>query len=167
LSGGNVRVGVVGAGDFGRNHARVLRELEGAELAGIVDTDAARAQQVAAEYSTRAFADLDALAGAVDAAIVAVPTVEHAAVGCHLLARGVDILVEKPIAASLAEADRLIEAARTNRDGRAAGRVLQVGHLERFNPAVVAVQKVISRPLFFEVHRLGVFSPRSLDIDVV
>lgn len=156
-----IRVAVVGVGDFGRNHVRVLRELEGAELIGIVDTNADRARAVAAEYSTRVLPDLAALAGTVGAAVVAVPTVDHAAIGCSLLGQGIDVLVEKPMAASLAEADRLIEAARAN------GRILQVGHLERFNPAITAVQPVVSRPLFFEVHRLGVFSPRSLDVDVV
>lgn len=161
MNTGKIRVAVVGAGDFGRNHVRVLRELEGAELAGIVDTNAERARAVAAEFSVRILPDLAALSGAVDAAIVAVPTVEHATIGCRLLDQGIDVLVEKPMAASLAEADRLIESA------RAKGRILQVGHLERFNPAIAAVQPIVSRPLFFEVHRLGIFTPRSLDIDVV
>ena len=160
-SGSKVRVAVVGVGDFGRNHVRVYRELADAELVGVVDIHAPRAGQVAAEFSVPILPDLEALAGRVDAASVAVPTLDHARVGCQLLEQGIDVLVEKPMAASLAEADALIAAARRN------GRVLQVGHLERFNPAVVAVEKVVARPLFFEVHRLGVFSPRSLDIDVV
>ena len=96
-----------------------------------------------------------------DAASVAVPTVEHARVGCRLLELGIDVLVEKPMAASLAEADELLSAASSS------GRILQVGHLERFNPAIVAVMPILNRPLYFEVHRLGVFTPRSLDIDVV
>ena len=96
-----------------------------------------------------------------DAVSLAVPTVEHARIGCQLLEQGIDVLVEKPIAASLEEADALIAAARRS------NRILQAGHLERFNPAVVAAEKIVTRPLFFEVHRLGVFSPRSLDIDVV
>jgi predicted dehydrogenase len=156
-----IRVGVVGVGDFGRNHVRVWRELEGAELAGIVDADAERAGRVAAEFGTRVLPGVEALAGQVDAVSLAVPTVEHARMGCRLLEQGMDVLVEKPMAASLAEADDLIAAARRH------GRILQVGHLERFNPAVVAVEKIVNRPLFFEVHRLGVFSPRSLDVDVV
>jgi predicted dehydrogenase len=156
-----VRVAVVGAGDFGRNHARVYRELEGAELAGVVDTDPARAAQLAAEFSTEVLPSLDSLAGRVDAASVAVPTVEHARVGCRLLELGLDVLVEKPIAASLAEADRLISTASRAR------RILQVGHLERYNPGLAAVMPVVNRPLYFEVHRLGVFTPRSLDVDVV
>jgi predicted dehydrogenase len=156
-----IRVGVIGVGDFGRNHVRVWRELEGAELAGIVDADAERAGRVATEFGTRVLAGIEALAGQVDAVSLAVPTVEHARIGCRLLEQGVDVLVEKPMAASLDEADDLIAAARRH------GRILQVGHLERFNPAVVAVEKIVNRPLFFEVHRLGVFSPRSLDVDVV
>ncbi len=160
-SGPRVRVAVVGVGDFGRNHVRVYRELADAELVGVVDSNQDQARQVAAEFSTTALPDLAALVGRVDAASVAVPTADHARVGCWLLEQGIDALVEKPMAASLSEADALISAAREK------GRVLQVGHLERFNPAVAAVEKVVLRPLFFEVHRLGVFSPRSLDIDVV
>ncbi len=157
----NVRVAVVGAGDFGRNHARVYRELPGAELVGIVDADASRAAKLAAEFSTAVILDIESLAGRVDAASVVVPTVAHSGVGCRLLDLGIDVLVEKPMAASLAEADALLSAAARN------ARILQVGHLERFNPAIVAVMPVLNRPLYFEVHRLGVFTPRSLDIDVV
>ena len=157
-----IRVAVVGAGDFGRNHVRVWRELGDAELVGIVDADADRAAKVAAEFGTSVIADVDELARAgVDAVSLAVPTVEHGWLGTQLLEQGIDVLVEKPIAASLAEADQLIASAKRN------GRILQVGHLERFNPAVVATMKVVTRPLFFEVHRLGVFTPRSLDVDVV
>jgi predicted dehydrogenase len=159
--GKKVRVAVVGAGDFGRNHARVYRELADAEVVGIMDARAEHGEKVAAEFSTRFFPDIESLAGLVDAVSVAVPTVEHARVGCRLLEMGIDVLVEKPIAASLAEADALLSAA------SAAGRILQVGHLERFNPAILAVMPIINRPLYFEVHRLGVFTPRSLDIDVV
>ena len=160
-SGKKIRVAVVGAGEFGRNHARVYRELADAELVGIVDPNAERAAQIAAEFSTTVFADIESLAGHVDAASMAVPTVEHARVGCRLMELGIDVLVEKPMAASLEEADALLATAKH------AGRILQVGHLERFNPAIVAVMSVINNPLYFEVHRLGVFTPRSLDIDVV
>ncbi len=157
-----IRVAVVGAGEFGRNHARVWRELEGVELAGIVDSNAERAAQVAAEFSTQALRGLDVLTSErVNAVSVAVPTKDHARIGCLLLDAGFDVLVEKPMAASLAEADDLIAAAKRN------NRILQVGHVERFNPAVTAVQKIVSRPMFFEIHRLGVFTPRSLDVDVV
>ena len=155
------RVAVVGAGDFGRNHARVYRELPGAELVGIVDANAERAAKIAQEFSTEVIADVEALAGRVDAASVVVPTVEHARVGCRLMELCIDVIVEKPMAASQAEADELISAAARG------GRILQVGHLERFNPGTVAVMPVINHPLYFEVHRLGVFTPRSLDIDVV
>ncbi|HLJ23861.1 MAG TPA: Gfo/Idh/MocA family oxidoreductase [Candidatus Acidoferrales bacterium] len=159
--GQKVRVAVVGAGDFGRNHARVYRELGEAELIGIVDPNPDRAAQIAAEFSTKVFPDIEALAGLVDAASVAVPTVAHARVGCRLMELGIDVLVEKPMAVSLAQADELLDTASN------AGRILQVGHLERFNPAITAVMPVLNRPLYFEVHRLGVFTPRSLDIDVV
>jgi predicted dehydrogenase len=161
ISNKKVRVAVVGAGDFGRNHARVYGELSDAELVGIVDANSARAAQVATEFSTEVFPDIEMLAGRVDAATVAVPTVEHARVGCRLLELGIDVLVEKPMAASLSEADELLSTASRS------GRILQVGHLERFNPGIVAVMPVVDRPLYFEVHRLGVFTPRSLDIDVV
>jgi len=161
VSGRKIRVAVVGAGDFGRNHVRVYRELDDAELVGVVDTSADRARSVAAEFATEALAGAESLAGRVDAVSLAVPTVEHARLGCWLLERGMDVLVEKPMAASLAEADQLIAVAEKNK------RVLQVGHVERFNPAIVAVQPMVTKPLFFEVHRLGVFSPRSLDVDVI
>jgi predicted dehydrogenase len=156
-----VRVAVVGAGEFGRNHLRVYRELDEVELAGVFDLDAARAEQIAKEFQTRAFGGLEELSGAVDGVTVAVPTVAHAEVGCRLMEMGIDVLVEKPMASTLREADLLLNAARRH------GRVLQIGHVERFNPAVLAVEPVVNRPLFFEVHRLGVFTPRSLDVDVI
>jgi predicted dehydrogenase len=157
-----IRIAVVGAGEFGRNHVRVWRELQGAELAGVVDTNPGRARQIAAEFEVKVIPTLDALRDErVDALSLAVPTKEHASIGSRLLDAGFDVLVEKPMAASLREADELIGAARRS------GRVLQIGHVERFNPAVVAVQQIVSEPMFFEVHRLGIFTPRSLDIDVV
>jgi len=156
-----IRVAVVGTGEFGRNHARVYRELDGAELVGVFDENLERATAVAGEYQTQVLKSLEELPGRVDAASVAVPTVAHAEVGCRILEMGLDVLVEKPMAVNLAEADALLHAARKN------GRILQVGHVERFNPAVVAVEPILNRPLFFEVHRLGVFTPRSLDVDVI
>jgi predicted dehydrogenase len=156
-----IRVAVVGVGDFGRNHVRVWREMPGVEFVGIVDINAERAAAVASEFGTRVFADISALAENVDAVSLAVPTIEHARMGRRLLEQGIDVLVEKPIAASLEEADALIAAAERG------GRILQVGHLERFNPAIVAAEKIVTRPLFFEIHRLGVFSSRSLDVDVI
>jgi predicted dehydrogenase len=162
VSAAPIRVAVVGVGEFGRNHVRVWRELEAAELVGIVDSNGDRASKIAKEFGTRVLPDASALAAErVVAVSLAVPTNEHARVGCQLLAAGHDLLVEKPMAASLDEADDLISAAKR------AGRVLQVGHVERFNPAVAAAQKIVTRPMFFEVHRLGIFTPRSLDIDVV
>jgi predicted dehydrogenase len=157
-----IRVAVVGVGEFGRNHARVWSEMEGAALVGVVDANPERAAQVAAEFKTRVLRDVYALsAEKIDAVSLAVPTSEHARVGCNLLDSGIDVLVEKPIASSVGEANGLIASAQR------ANRILQIGHLERYNSAVVAVRKIVSRPLFFEIHRLGVFTPRSLDVDVV
>jgi predicted dehydrogenase len=162
MSEKNIRVAVVGCGEFGKNHARVWRELDGVELAGIFDTNAERANERAAEFGTQVIPNLDALTRErFDAVSLAVPTKEHGRIGCQLLEAGLDVLVEKPMAASIAEADQLIAAASRGR------RILQVGHVERFNPAVIAAQPIVSRPLFFEVHRLGIFTPRSLDVDVV
>jgi predicted dehydrogenase len=158
---GKTRVAVVGTGEFGRNHARVYREIQDAELVGIFDKDPQRAESAAKEFLTQAFTSLDELRGRADAVSVAVPTVDHTEVGCRLLEMGLDVLVEKPMAKTLAEADKLLDAAKRKL------RLLQVGHVERFNPAVLAVEPIINHPLFFEVHRLGVFTPRSLDVDVI
>src|ERR1017187_273528 len=168
------RVAVIGAGAFGQNHCRVVHESARATLPAIVDTDAApaplaasvdpdaaRAHEAAARYQTVALTDARDLPGKVDAAIVAAPTTVHAEIGCYLLDAGIDVLVEKPIANDLASAARLIDAARGGRG------ILQVGHLERFNPAVLALERRVTLPLFFEIHRMNLFSPRSLDVDVV
>jgi predicted dehydrogenase len=157
----NPRLAIVGVGEFGRNHVRIVRQSPRAELVAVVDTDPARATEIAAANACSAFTDPRELSGKVDAAIVAVPTSAHADVACALLESGIDVLVEKPIAPDLAAADRLIHTAESH------ARILQVGHLERFNPAVIALEKIARQPLFFEIHRLSVFSPRSLDIDVV
>ena len=151
------RVAVIGAGSFGKNHVRVVSQNPRAELKFVVDSDLTRAQHDTA----RAASDYRDIIGAVDAAIVAVPTIAHAEIGCALLEAGIDVLIEKPIASTLAEADRLVDAAARN------GRILQVGHLERFNPAVIALEQAATLPLFFEIHRMSVFTPRSLDVDVV
>jgi predicted dehydrogenase len=156
-----VRVAVIGVGEHGRKHARQLLEVEGAQLVGVYDLRAERAREVAAECGVRAFASLDETLGAVAAVSLVIPTSDHAAVAHQALARGVDALVEKPITRTVEEADELIARAAAER------RILQVGHLERFNPGVVAAKAVTHGPLFFEIHRLGVFSPRSLDVDVV
>jgi predicted dehydrogenase len=155
------RVAVVGCGEFGRNHVRAYRELENVELVGVFDQDPSRAAKIAQEFETRTFSSAGELQGLADAASVAVPTVAHKQVTCCLMEMGIDVLVEKPMACTVNEADELIAAAKQN------GRVLQVGHVERFNPAVRAVEPIVNRPLFFEVHRLGVFTPRSLDVDVI
>ena len=164
---GPSRVGVVGTGAFGRNHARVYRDLQAdssldLQLAGIVDVDKGRAQSVATEFGTRAFCSVAELINAgVDAVSVAVPTVAHLAVASELMQAGVDVLIEKPLATTLAEADELQAVAQR------CDRVVQVGHLERFNTAVRATLPLLTKPMFFEVHRLSVFTPRSLDVDVV
>lgn len=156
-----LRLAVIGTGAFGRNHVRVLKEMADVDLVGICDTDADRAAAVASEYHCGLFAHLDAVAGQVDAAIVATPTTTHAEVAAQLLAAGVDVLIEKPIASSAEEGRSLSDLADRK------GRILQVGHLERFNPAVEALAQAVTTPLFFEIHRLSEFSPRSLDVDVV
>ena len=146
-----IRAAVVGAGSFGQNHIRVIRQLEGVELGAVVDIDPSRGTCT----------DVDRLAGNIEAAIVATPTVTHGQVAAPLLEAGIDVLVEKPIAESSAAGERLARLAQER------GRILQVGHLERFNPAVLALEKAVTLPLFFEIHRLSVFTPRSLDVDVV
>jgi len=156
-----IRIAVVGAGSFGRHHLRILSQSPGAELAGVVDSDAQRAAAAAIQHSCPAYASIAELAGKVDAAVVAVPTSAHADVGCALLESGIDVLIEKPIAPDVASARHLVDTASRK------GRILQVGHLERHNPAVAALKKMMTLPLFFEVHRLSLFSPRSLDVDVV
>jgi predicted dehydrogenase len=152
-------------GSFGRNHARVYQELKkqghGVELAAVVDQDSAQAQAVAAQFGCSAYSTVEELFGRVEAASVAVPTVHHRPVAAALMAAGIDVLIEKPLASTLEEADELISLAKANQ------RIAQAGHLERFNPAVKATIPLITRPMFFEVHRLSVFSPRSLDVDVV
>jgi predicted dehydrogenase len=155
------RIAVAGAGAFGKNHLRIVHQSEHAELAGVFDLDPSRAAHVAEPYDCRVFASLEELSRHADAAVVATPTVTHSEVGCRLLAAGLDLMVEKPIAHTPEAGRALVEAAAN------AGRILQVGHLERFNPAVIALEAVIGKPLFFEIHRLSEFSPRCLDVDVV
>jgi predicted dehydrogenase len=155
------RVAVIGAGSFGRHHLRILSKSPNAQLAGVADSNPDRASAAAAEYACPIFTSTTEMSGKIDAAVVAVPTSAHADVGCTLLENGIDVLVEKPIASDLASARRLVETAARHE------RILQVGHLERFNPAVVALKDMVRLPLFFEIHRLSLFSPRSLDVDVV
>ena len=159
------RVAVIGAGGFGKNHVRVVAENPRAILTHVVDTNLDRAREHALPRNAEPLADyrglITAVDAKVDAAIVAVPTIHHAEVALALLEAGIDVLIEKPIAPTLAEADRLIDAAQRN------GRILQVGHLERFNPVIAALERLTQLPLFFEIHRMSVFTLRSLDVDVV
>ena len=159
---------MVGVGAFGRNHARIYHQLaqqgEAVRLVGVVDPDVARADAVASEFGCRAFGSVEQLVtthSEVQAASVAVPTMRHLETARSLMQAGVDVLAEKPLAASLAEADELVRLAQS------LNRVSQVGHLERFNPAVRATAPLITQPMFFEVHRLSMFTPRSLDVDVI
>jgi predicted dehydrogenase len=163
-----IPVAVVGAGVFGRNHARVYQQLAkecvSVRLVGVVDTDLARAEAVAKEFNCRPFGSIEQLISThreVQAASLAVPTAQHLAVSRQLMEAGIDVLVEKPIASSLVDADELIAIAKKN------DRIALAGHLERFNPAVRATIPLITKPMFFEVHRLSVFTQRSLDVDVV
>ena len=146
---------------MGRNHARVYALLENAELAAVYDADPARAAAVAAEFGTRAVASLEELADVCEVASVAVPTVAHREIGCRLMEAGVHVLMEKPIAPTVDDAQALVDTAQRT------GRVLQVGHIERFNPVMRELEKKLSRPRFIEAHRLSPFPNRSMDIGVV
>jgi predicted dehydrogenase len=159
--GDRLRVAVIGVGHLGRHHARILSTLEGVRLTAVVDKIPERAAESAAATGATPLTDSRDLLGEVDAVTVAVPTELHSQIALPFLERGTAVLVEKPMARSLAEADEAISAA------RASGAVLAVGHTERYNPAVAAVMPLVSAPRFIEVHRLGVFPDRSLDIDVV
>lgn len=164
-----LRVAVVGAGAFGRNHLRVYRELEQAHpelvhLAALVEPDAGRRTTFATTYNIPTFATLAELLAAnlpLDAASICVPTIHHAAVAEQLLLAGLDLLIEKPFAATLADADRILDLSTS------LNRIVAIGHLERFNPAVTATLAALNHPMFFEAHRLSIFTPRSLDVDVV
>ena len=155
------RIAVVGAGAFGKNHLRILAASPDAELVAAVDADLGVAEQAGAEFKCKALTDYRDLTGVCDAAVIATPTSSHEEIATFLMDAGLDVMIEKPIAPSVDAAERLSAKA------MATGRILQVGHLERFNPAVRALEKLVTLPLFFEVHRLSLFSPRSLDVDVV
>jgi predicted dehydrogenase len=163
-----ISVAVVGVGVFGRNHARVYKELEqqgeAVRLVGVVDPNIDRADAVAREFGCRAFGSVDQMLtthSEVRAASVAAPTIQHLTVARALMEAGIDVLIEKPLATTIEEAYELVKLAATRK------RIAQVGHLERFNPAVRATIPLLTQPMFFEVHRLSVFTPRSLDVDVV
>ena len=155
------RVAVIGVGHLGQHHARILAAMPEVDLVAVVDRKSERAAEIAAKRGTAPLTDALALVGCVDAVTVATPTVSHVEIALPFVEAGVAVLVEKPLAASLAEADRLVEAA------AARGTLLATGHTERFNPAVAAVLPLVSSPRFIEIHRLGTFPERSLDIDVI
>jgi predicted dehydrogenase len=156
-----LRIGVIGVGHLGQHHARLLAGLENVALAGIVDINAVRAQEIADKYGARTFANTSDLFGYVDAVTIATPTVTHIDIAMPFIEAGVAVLIEKPLAVGLEEADRLLEAA-TRR-----GTIVATGHTERFNPAVAAALPLVTSPRFVEIHRLGTFPERSLDIDVI
>ena len=156
-----LRLAVIGVGHLGRHHARILSTMEGVTLSAVVDTLPERAAEIASVSNTRALTDYRALIGEVDAVVVAVPTELHAEVAVPFLDKGTPVLVEKPMSRTLADADRMLAAA------RASGAMIAVGHTERHNPAVAVALRLVSAPRFIEVHRLSAFPDRSLDIDVV
>lgn len=163
-----LRVAVIGAGAFGRNHLRVYRELELAgetvQLVAVVDQNAGIATEAGTKFNIPAFSSIEECLmkiGNIDAASVCVPTIHHRAAAEQLIASNIDVLIEKPLAPSLEDADSILAIARKH------ARIVQVGHLERFNPAVTAARRFLNQPMFFEAHRLSIFTPRSLDVDVV
>ena len=156
-----LKTAVVGVGYLGNYHAQKYAAMDTVDLVGVVDTDKGRAEEVAKELGTRAFENHEALFGNVDAVSVVVPTQDHYRISRDFLERDVDVLIEKPITSTLDEADRLIECAESR------GLIIQVGHLERFNPAVMALEGIVNSPRFIESHRLSIFKPRGLDVSVV
>ena len=159
-----LRTAVIGVGHLGKQHARIHATLAGegrSQFVSVCDIDDARANEIAQQHSVRAVANWQTLIGSVDAVSLAVPTESHCEIGCALLEAGIHVLVEKPIAPTLDEADRMIAAAKKS------GAILQVGHAERFNPAMIALRPHVRNPVYFEIHRIGQFTARSLDIDVV
>jgi len=158
---GPLRAGVVGVGYLGQHHARIYASMPDVHLVGVADLRAGRAEEIAGKHGCRPFADFRAMIGQVDAVSVATPTASHREVAAPFLQAGVAVLIEKPMAATLPEADGLIEIAERS------GALLGVGHTERFNPAIAALRERCRNPRFIEAHRLGTFPGRSLDVDVV
>ena len=156
-----IRVGVIGVGYLGKFHAEKYSRMKDTQLVAVVDIDQSQAKNVAAALGTCALTDYRDLFGSVDAVSVVVPTEAHYAVGAAFLNHGVDVLIEKPMTTSLEQADELIKIAESKR------RILQVGHLERFNPAVIALKDIVNNPMFIEAHRLSIFKDRSTDVSVV
>ncbi|MFH1765240.1 MAG: Gfo/Idh/MocA family oxidoreductase [Gemmatimonadota bacterium] len=159
--GGGLRVGVVGTGSLGFHHARILRDVPDVDMRGVYEVRPDRAQEVSRELGVEAHGSIEALLDAVDAVVVAVPTVEHEAVALAALERGIHVLIEKPMAPDLEAADRILAAAERT------GALTQIGHVERFNPAILAAEPYLERPLFIESHRIAPFVPRSTDVAVV
>jgi len=156
-----IRVGVIGVGYLGQFHAEKYSRMENVQLIGVVDIDRVLAEEVAARFDTRAFADYRDLFGRVDAVSIVVPTEDHFSVAAHCLNHDLDLLIEKPMTATLEQADELIRIAGSRM------RVMQIGHLERFNPAVIALKDIVHNPMFIEAHRLSIFKDRSTDVSVV
>jgi len=156
-----VKVGIIGVGYLGTQHARILSYLEEAELIGVADIDFKKAMVIGNRHGVKYYENFEKMLDAIDAGIVATPTSEHFSIATKLLKEGKSVLVEKPITETIEQAEDLVAEANKN------GIILQIGHLERFNPAVEALENLISEPKFIEVQRLGSFSARSLDIDVV
>jgi len=156
-----VRVGVIGVGYLGKFHAEKYSRMDNVQLVGVVDIDRVLAEEVAARFDTRAFADYRDLFGHVDAVSIVVPTENHFSVATECLNHDLDVLIEKPMTATLEQADELIKIAESR------GRIMQIGHLERFNPAVIALKDIVHNPMFIEAHRLGIFKERSTDVSVV
>jgi predicted dehydrogenase len=156
-----VRVGVIGVGYLGKFHAEKYSRMENVRLMGVVDINRVLAQEVAARFDTRAFTDYRELFGRVDAVSIVVPTEDHFTIAAKCLNHDLDVLVEKPMTATLEQADKLIKIAESR------GRIMQIGHLERFNPAVIALKDIVHSPMFIEAHRLSIYKDRSTDVSVV
>jgi len=156
-----IRVAVIGVGYLGKFHAQKYSAMDNVQLVGVADIDRSRAAEVAAGLGTRAFADYRDLLGCVDAVSIVVPTESHYAIGLDFLQHDVDVLIEKPMTSALEQADALIDLADSS------GRILQIGHLERFNPAVLALKDIVDHPMFIEAHRLSTFKDRCTDVSVV
>lgn len=156
-----IRVAVIGVGYLGRFHAQKYAQMEGVDLIGVMDISPERAQEVAKEVGTDAYTDINEIAKEIDAASVVVPTIHHHEVAKILFSRGIHCMLEKPISTTVEEADELISLAKEQ------GLILQVGHLERFNPAIKVLEAKVKHPLFIEAHRLSGFKDRATDVDVV
>ena len=156
-----VRVGVIGVGYLGKFHAEKYFRMENVQLTGVVDIDHSLAGKIASGFSTRAFVDYRDIFEHVDAVSIVVPTENHSSIAADCLKHDLDVLIEKPMTATLEQADELIRIAEARK------RILQVGHLERFNPAVIALKDIVHQPMFIEAHRLGIFTDRSTDVSVV